>query len=203
MEENYIATTSSSCTFCIALHAWDTLFLRKLADTWLVQIGLSQPLPEHSEPGWVGAPQEGSPSLGFCISVVLLQEAQLWHLQQWQASSCHLTWRKGAPWKEPSEQPYCLCWGDAQATFGFSKKMWLARRKEGVGSICANPCFPAPQAAVLPVPAQWGYSQPRGGRHCTFVPRMNPDIKVLPLLMSTDVLFSVFTVLGDREIFTG
>lgn len=36
-----------------------------------------------------------------------------------------------------------------------------------------------------------------------FVPQMNIDIKVLPLLMSIDVLFSVFTVLGDREVFTG
>lgn len=132
------------------------------------------------------------------------ESAAVAHLQQWQALSfCCLTWRKGAPWKEPSDQPYCFCCGDAQATFGFSKKMWLVRRKEGVGSIYANPCFPAPQAAVLPAPAQWGYSQPQGGHHCTFVPQMNLDIKVLPLLMSTDVLFTVFTVLGDREIFTG
>lgn len=36
-----------------------------------------------------------------------------------------------------------------------------------------------------------------------FVPQMNIDIKVLPLLMSIDVLFSVFKVLGDREVFTG
>lgn len=206
MEENHIATTSSSCMFRIVLHTpWDTSILRKPADTQLVQMGLSQALPEHGELVWVGAPWVGSPpplvSVYRCSSP---ESAAVAHLQQWQALSfCCLTWRKGAPWKEPSDQPYCFCCGDAQATFGFSKKMWLVRRKEGVGSIYANPCFPAPQAAVLPAPAQWGYSQPQGGHHCTFVPQMNLDIKVLPLLMSTDVLFTVFTVLGDREIFTG
>lgn len=206
MEENHIATTSSSCMFRIVLHTpWDTSILRKPADTQLVQMGLSQALPEHGEPVWVGAPWVGSPPPWFLyIGDSSPESAAVAHLQQWQALSfCCLTWRKGAPWKEPSDQPYCFCCGDAQATFGFSKKMWLVRRKEGVGSIYANPCFPAPQAAVLPAPAQWGYSQPQGGHHCTFVPQMNLDIKVLPLLMSTDVLFTVFTVLGDREIFTG
>lgn len=96
-----------------------------------------------------------------------------------------------------------LCCGDAQETFRFSKQMWLVRRKEGVGSIYANPHFPASQAAVLPASAQWEYSQPQGGHLCIFVPQMNLDIKVLPLLMSTDVLFSVFTVLGNREIHMG
>lgn len=206
MEENHIATTSSSCMFRIVLHTpWDTSILRKPADTQLVQMGLSQALPEHGELVWVGAPWVGSPPPWFLyIGDSSPESAAVAHLQQWQALSfCCLTWRKGAPWKEPSDQPYCFCCGDAQATFGFSKKMWLVRRKEGVGSIYANPCFPAPQAAVLPAPAQWGYSQPQGGHHCTFVPQMNLDIKVLPLLMSTDVLFTVFTVLGDREIFTG
>lgn len=206
MEENHIATTSSSCMFRIVLHTpWDTSILRKPADTQLVQMGLSQALPEHGELVWVGAPWVGSPPPWFLyIGDSSPESAAVAHLQQWQALSfCCLTWRKGAPWKEPSDQPYCFCCGDAQATFGFSKKVWLVRRKEGVGSIYANPCFPAPQAAVLPAPAQWGYSQPQGGHHCTFVPQMNLDIKVLPLLMSTDVLFTVFTVLGDREIFTG
>lgn len=206
MEENHIATTSSSCMFRIVLHTpWDTSILRKPADTQLVQMGLSQALPEHGELVWVGAPWVGSPPPWFLyIGDSSPESAAVAHLQQWQALSfCCLTWRKGAPWKEPSDQPYCFCCGDAQATFEFSKKMWLVRRKEGVGSIYANPCFPAPQAAVLPAPAQWGYSQPQGGHHCTFVPQMNLDIKVLPLLMSTDVLFTVFTVLGDREIFTG
>lgn len=60
--------TSSSCTFCIVLQAtWDTSFLRKPADTWLVQMGLSQALPEHGELEWVGAPWVGYPPLGFSI----------------------------------------------------------------------------------------------------------------------------------------
>jgi len=60
-----------------------------------------------------------------------------------------------------------------------------------------------PWAAALPARAQRGFLQPRGGHRSTFVPQMNIDIKVLPLLMSIDVLFSVFTVLGDRKVFTG
>lgn len=35
------------------------------------------------------------------------------------------------------------------------------------------------------------------------IPQMSIDIKVLPLLMSIDVLFSVLTVLGDGEAFAG
>lgn len=52
-----------------------------------------------------------------------------------------------------------------------------------------------PQAAALPGLAQWGYSQPQGGYRRAFVLQMNIDIKVLPLLMSIDVLFFVFTVM--------
>lgn len=81
MEENHIATTSSSCMFRIVLHTpWDTSILRKPADTQLVQMGLSQALPEHGELVWVGAPWVGSPPPWFLYIGVLLQKVQLWHI---------------------------------------------------------------------------------------------------------------------------
>lgn len=77
------------------------------------------------------------------------------------------------------------------------------RRKGWVGSLYANPGFPATSGDRPSWASTMGIFTTPGRYRRAFVLQMNIDIKVLPLLMSIDVLFSLFTVPGDSKVYTG
>lgn len=117
-------------------------------------------------------------------------------------SSCCLTRRKGAAWSAPGVSLATSAVRMLKLHLGFLKTCDWQGGRDGLV------LFTLIQVSQRSCPGTSGSSSSCRSTVGMFtapgrIPQMNIDIKVLPLLMSIDVLFSVLTVLGDGEAFTG